>query len=375
MNAFRSTCVAVVALAFLLAGCTDKSPAETPTRPAMVAQVTAGVPVGALFAGEVRARYEPALAFRVSGKIIRREVDVGDHVRAGQVLASLDAVDLELQLETAHARQASAEADLALARAELERQRSLLDRKLISRSQFEAQDAAFQVAEASLRQASAQAKTAANQLGYAQLLAPDAGVITQRLAEAGQVVTAGQSIFLLALDGEREVAISVPEQTIGAFAPGRELQVELWSSPGQFISGRLREISPAADAASRTYAARVSISKTDVPVDLGQSARVYATEAGLSSLVLPLSALYSSGGQAAVWLVDPQSSRVRLTPVQIGAFGETEVPVIGGVTLGDWVVASGVHLLQDGQLIKPIDKQNRPVVLSVTPVAQDPGAH
>jgi multidrug efflux system membrane fusion protein len=106
------------------------------------------------------------------------------------------------------------------------------------------QDAAFQVAEASLRQASAQAKTAGNQLGYAQLLAPDAGVITQRLAEAGQVVTAGQSIFLLALDGEREVAISVPEQTIGAFAPGRELQVELWSSPGQFISGRLRKYRP-----------------------------------------------------------------------------------------------------------------------------------
>ena len=339
----------------------------------MVVQVSAGMPVGTLFAGEVRARYEPALAFRFNGKMIRREVDVGDRVQAGQVLASLDPVDLELQLETARARQAAAEADLALARAELERQRSLLDRKLISRSQFEAQDAAFQVAEAGLRQARAQAETAANQLGYAQLRAPDAGVITQRFAEAGQVVAAGQSIFLLALEGEREVVISVPEQTVEAFAPGRELQVELWSSPGQFISGRLREISPAADAASRTYAARVSISKTDVPVELGQSARVYATGSGSSSLVLPLSALTSSAGQPAVWLVDPQSSRVRLTPVQIGPYGETEVPVSKGLELGDWVVASGVHLLRDGQLIKPIDKQNRPVVLSGSASEAKPG--
>ncbi len=362
-----------MALALLLAACTDQGPTEEPTRPAMVVQVSAGMPVGTLFAGEVRARYEPALAFRFGGKIIRRDVDVGDQVKAGQVLASLEPVDLELQLEAASARQASAEADLALAKAELERQRSLLDRKLISRSQYEAQDAAFEVARAGLRQARAQAKNASNQLGYAQLLAPDAGVITQRFAEAGQVVTAGQSIFLLALEGEREVVISVPEQTVAEFAPGRKLQVELWSSPGQSIPGRLREISPAADAASRTYAARVSLSQTDVPVELGQSARVFAIETDVPGPVLPLSALYSSAGQPAVWKVDPESSRVRLTPVRVGPFGETEVPLIEGVSPGDWVVSTGVHLLRDGQLIKPIDKQNRPVVLSGPAAVPEPG--
>jgi len=339
----------------------------------MVVQVSAGMPVGTLFAGEVRARYEPALAFRFNGKMIRREVDVGDKVQAGQVLARLDPVDLDLQLETARAQQASAEADLALAKAELERHRSLLDRKLISASQFEAQDAAFQVAGARLRQARAQATTAGNQLSYTQLRAPDAGVIVQRYAEAGQVVAAGQSIFLLAVEGEREVLISVPEQSVEAFTPGRELRVELWSAPGQFIPGRLREISPAADAASRTYAARVSIGKTDLPVELGQSARVYTTGSGAASVALPLAALYSSAGQPAVWKVDPQSSRVRMTPVQIGPFGETEVPVIAGVAPGDWVVAAGVHLLRDGQLIKPIDKQNRPVVLSGPPAVTEPG--
>lgn len=366
---------AVVALALLLAACTDQNPAEEPTRPAMVVQVTADLSIGTLFAGEVRARYEPALAFRLGGKMIRREVDVGDRVQAGQVLARLDPVDLDLQLETARAQLASAEAELVLARAEVERQRSLLERKLISASQFEAQDAAFQVAGAGLRQARAQAMTASNQLSYAQLQAPEAGVITQRFAEAGQVVTAGQSIFLLAVEGEREVLISVPEQSVEAFTPGRELLIELWSAPGQFIPGRLREISPAADAASRTYAARVSIGKTTGPVELGQSARVYTTGSGSPGPVLPLSALYSSAGQTAVWLVDAQSSRVRLAPVQVGPFGETTVPVIAGVAAGDWVVAAGVHLLRDGQLIKPIDKQNRPVVLSGLPAAAGPDAH
>ncbi|MSQ97680.1 MAG: efflux RND transporter periplasmic adaptor subunit [Xanthomonadales bacterium] len=373
MNLLRSTQAAVVALALLLAACTDQGPTEEPTRPAMVVQVSAGMPLGTLFAGEVRARYEPALAFRFNGKMIRREADVGDQVQSGQVLARLDPVDLDLQLEAARAQQASAEADLALAKAELERHRSLLERKLISASQFEAQDAAFQVAQARLRQARAQATTASNQLSYTQLRAPDAGVIVQRYAEAGQVVAAGQSIFLLAVEGEREVVISVPEQSAAEFTPGKELLVELWATPGTLIPARLREISPAADAASRTFAARVSLAETGLPVELGQSARVYTTGSGSPSLALPLSALYSSAGQPAVWIVDPQSSRVRLTPVQIGPFGETEVPVIAGVSSGDWVVATGVHLLRDGQLIKPIDQQNRPVVLSAPPAAAEPG--
>jgi membrane fusion protein, multidrug efflux system len=175
------------------------------------------------------------------------------------------------------------------------------------------------------------------------------------------------------VEGEREVAISLPEQSAEAFKPGRELLVELWATPGQLIPGRLREISPAADAASRTYAARVSLGKSELPVELGQSARVYTTEPGLPALALPLSALHAKDGKPAVWKVDPQTSRVQLTLVQIGPFGETEVPVLDGLEAGDWVVAVGVHLLNDGQLIKPIDNHNRPVVLSGPSTAADPG--
>jgi multidrug efflux system membrane fusion protein len=327
-----------------------------------------------VFSGEIRARYEPALAFRIPGKISRRLVEVGDRVEAGQVLAELDAEDLDLQLESARAQQASAEADLNLARTELERLRSLVDRQLVSSSQFEAQEAAFHVAEARLREARAQTATATNQAGYAELRAPQSGVIMQRQAEAGQVVVAGQAVFLLAVDGEREVAISLPEQSAEAFRPGRELVVELWAMPGQFIPGRLREIAPAADSASRTYAARVSLGKSDLPVELGQSARVYTIEPGPTALALPLSALHAKDGKPAVWKVDPQTLRVRLTPVEIGPFGETAVPVLKGLEAGDWVVAVGVHLLHDGQLIRPIDNQNRPVVLSGPSSTTDPGS-
>ena len=356
--------------ALLLSACAGTEPTQVVARPAMVVQAGAAAVSASAFAGEVRARHEPVLAFRIAGKLAKRHVDVGARVQAGQVLAELDPADVALQLEAARAQQASAEADLALARAELERHRSLFERQLISRSLFETREAAFNASQARLRQAKAQAAASGNQASYAQLRAPSAGVIAQRLAEAGQVVAAGQTVFVLAVDGEREVAISVPEQSAAAFAPGRDLLVELWAAPGKRFAGRLREISPAADAASRTYAARVSLGEAEQALELGQSARVYALDATVAALALPLSALHAKDGQPAVWLVDPHTSRVRLTPVQIGAYRETDVPVTAGIAASDWVVAAGVHLLRDGQLIKPIDSKNRALTLATAaPVA------
>lgn len=347
-----------------LTGCSGSGAVEEVVRPAMVVQIGAGAADATAFAGEVRARHEPALAFRIPGKIVRRRVDVGDAVRKGDVLAELDPADVALQLEAARAQEASAEADSDLARAELERHRNLFERQLISRSLFETREAAFRAAQARLRQARAQSASSGNQASYAQLRAPSDGVIVQRLAEAGQVVAAGQSVFVLAVAGEREVAISVPEQSSALFTPGKELLVELWAEPGKAIPGRLREISPAADAGSRTYAARVSLGASAVPVELGQSARVYARDAGAVALALPLSALHIKDGQPAVWRVDPATSTIHLTPVKTGAYRETDVPVLAGLKAGDWVVSAGVHLLQEGQTIKPIDRSNRAVALA-----------
>ncbi|MFH1599062.1 MAG: efflux RND transporter periplasmic adaptor subunit [Pseudomonadota bacterium] len=354
-----------------LAGCGDDAATQETARPAWVVQASTQGAAPTAYAGEVRARHEPALAFRIGGKISKRFVDVGARVKKDQPLAELDASDVALQREAAQAQLSSAEADLALAMSELERYRDLVDQQLVSRSLYDARVSQHEAATARVRQARAQADVSVNQAGYAVLRAPASGVIAQRLAEAGQVVAAGQTVFVLAEDGEREVAISVPERDARDFSVGRPLAVELWSRPGERFPGALREISPSADPQARTFAARVSFEPGDTPVDLGQSARVYANGGDQPVVTVPLSAVHEKDGEAAVWVVDPAASQVKLRPVVLGAFGEDRVPVREGLAAGDWVVAAGVHLLLEGQRITPIDDQNRPVDLAPPASAAD----
>ena len=348
----------------VLAGCGGVPEAETPARPAMVVQPLAGGGTATAFAGEVRARHEPVVGFRIGGKLAERFVDVGARVKKGDPLARLDAADVALALEGARAQLESAKADLALAEAELERHRSLFERQLVSRSLYDTRVAQRDAAQARVRQAKAQVSASGNQAAYARLLAPADGVIAQRLAEAGQVVQAGQPVFVLAQDGEREVAIAIPERRAAEFAPGRALAVELWSEPGVRLPATVREIAPAADPQARTYAARVAFDAGASRGELGQSARVYALEAAGSTLSVPLSAVHGADGETAVWVVDAATATVHLRPVHAGAFGEATVPVISGLEAGEWIVAAGVHLLQEGQKIRPIDRDNRAVVLA-----------
>lgn len=365
--------VVLVAGAIALAACSGKAPEENRSRPAMVVQPDAAAANLSVYAGEVRAQSEPDLAFRIGGKISRRLVDVGEQVKKGQPLAELDASDVGLQLVAARAQLASEESDLSLANSELERYQSLLDRQLVSKSQYDARVSAQQAAEARVRQAQAQARVSGNQADYAVLRAPADGVVSQRLAEAGQVVAAGQTVFVLAEQGQREVAISVPEQSAGLFTPGREMAVELWSQPGKRFPAKLREIAPAADSQARTFAARVSFDPGDVRTEIGQSARVFALQQGKRSLAVPLPALYAKNGKPALWVVDPDKSTVSLRPVTIGAYGEAEVPVLTGLEPGEWVVVAGVHLLLEGQRILPINRENRPVELrAATAAPADP---
>lgn len=353
-------------VALALAGCGHAPEPET-VRPALVIQPGAGQDGVSAFAGEVHAREEPQLAFRIGGKIARRFVDAGARVKPGEALAELDPGDVRLQADTARAALASARADLALASAERERYKKLLEQQLVSRSLYDARDQAWRSAVARVDQAQSQALLAANQAAYATLRAPAAGVITQRLAEAGQVVTAGQPVFVLAADGEREVAFSVPEQSLAQFPVGRVLVVELWAAPGKQLVGKLREISPAADPVARTYAARVSLTGPAIDAELGQSARVYAADAG-ASLSVPLSAIVQKDGGTAVWVVRPTATPARgavhLVPVRTGPWGEQRVPVLAGLGPDDWVVAAGAHLLREGQVVQPVDRDDRAVPLT-----------
>ncbi|MGK9065159.1 efflux RND transporter periplasmic adaptor subunit [Stutzerimonas chloritidismutans] len=352
----------VLALVFL-AGCSEEAAEQLPPRPVMVVQPQPASESVENYPGEVHARYEPELAFRIPGKVVERLVEAGDRVRKDQPLASLDPQDVRLQLEGIRAQVAAAEANLRAARAEHERYKTLLGRQLVSRSQFDASENAFRSAQARLQQAKAEFEVADNQVGYAVLRATRDGVIAQRHIEVGQVVAAGQTAFVLAADGEREVAISLPEQAFERHSVGQQVAVELWSQPGQQYPGRIRELSPAADQQSRTYSARVAFSDEDVPAELGQSARVSIQIDAEAPLAVPLSAVTAEQGAAFVWRVrdDATLERVR---VRTGPFGETLVPVLEGLQPDDWIVLAGVQMLHEGQQVRPVDRDNRAVVLA-----------
>ena len=245
-----------VSLSLLLGACGNGESAQPTIRPAMVVQPQPAADAVDTYAGEVRARYEPDLAFRIGGKITRRLVEVGDRVKKDQPLAELDPQDVRLQLEATRAQVAAAEANLQLVRAERDRYRTLLERKLISQSQFDNVENQYRAGEARLKQIKAEYNVASNQADYAVLRASQDGVIASRRAEVGQVVAAGQTVFSLAADGEREVLISLPEHAIERFKVDQPVAVELWSQPGRQLPARIRELAPAADQQSRTFAAR-----------------------------------------------------------------------------------------------------------------------
>lgn len=354
-----------VSLIALLTACGNDQEVEAPPRPAMVVQPEPAAALLETFPGEVRARFEPELAFRIGGKVSKRLVEVGERVKADQPLAELDPQDVRLQLEAVRAQMAAAEANLNLARAERDRYQTLLERQLVSRSHFDSADNAYRSAEAQYQQVRAQYDVARNQATYAVLRAPQNGVIASRRLEVGQVVAAGQTVLTLAADGEREVAIGLPEHALERFRLGQEVAVELWSQPGKRFPARIRELAPAADPNSRTFAARVAfLEGGNVPAELGQSARVLISHAGSVPLAVPLSALSAEGGKPFVWVVDPGTETLQRRLVQVGPYGESRVPVLAGLDAKDWVVAAGVQVLREGQKVRPVDRNNRPVTLT-----------
>lgn len=344
-----------------LSGCSgDAATTEHTISTALVVQPNSTHTGHDSFAGEVRARYEPDLAFQVGGKVIERLVEVGDRVEKGQSLARIDPRDVRLQLDAARARVAAAKADHDLARSEQKRYQTLLERKVISQSQYDSVSSQLEAAAAQLRQARADLEVARNQAGYAELRAPRNGVIMSRQVEVGQVVAAGQTVFTLAADGDREVLIHLPENRVNQVSLQQDVKVELWSRPGEHYDGRVREIAPSADPQLRTYAARVAFTSDDVPADLGQSARAFFPQ-GDTRMSIPLSALTAEADAPYVWKVNPADQTLVKAPVRIGPYQEDQVPVLAGLETDDWIVAAGTQLFREGQTVKPVDRRNRQV--------------
>ncbi|MCB1918415.1 MAG: efflux RND transporter periplasmic adaptor subunit [Candidatus Competibacteraceae bacterium] len=347
-----------IAASTMLAACLPK-PAETPpaVRP-VKSMVVAAEPIDRVsqYAGEVQARHEITLAFRVSGKVIERSAEVGQQVEPGDVLMQLDAGDLALNEEALRAQLIAAQADRNQAHAKYDRAKALLGRNLISRNDYDTLKGAYETAEARVQQAESQLSGGARQTGYTQLQSDQAGVITAVQAEVGQVVTAGQPVLNLALPGEKEVEISVPENRHDELRVGDKVQISLWSAPGQTYQGQVREIAPLADPLTRTYAAKVTFVDADSAVKLGMTASVRASRRlALPAIRLPLTALIEQDGQPAVWVVDPQSLKVFRRRIELGPFHENQVTIARGLAPGERVVTAGTHKLYPEQQVRLLD--------------------
>lgn len=332
-----------VALASLLAGCSRPDVPVEAARPVLVVHPSAGAQAGfSAYAGEIRAREETALSFRIGGSLLRRLVDAGDHVRRGQLLAELAILAMPACRSPPRRRtRACAATSNATAR--------------WSRRSWSASRRSMRSRRPTARPARSTTLTR-NQSACTRLLAPRDGVIANRQAEAGQTVAAGQAVYTLAGDGGREVAIALPESRIrevsGPAGAGRTAE-----HAGPAPAGPRARYFPAADPQARTYAARVALDgDAATAVELGQSARVYMQEHGeAAALRVPLSAVQraADGRPASLWVVDPKSRRVRLAAVKLGTYAEDVVPVLGGVDANARVVAAGGHLLREGQLVAP----------------------
>ncbi len=349
-----------LAAALALGACSKAEPPPEPVR--AVKLLTVGV--GALdtqleYAGEVRARIESRLGFRVAGKLVRREVELGQHVQAGQLLARLDASDYRLGADAARAQVAAATTQRDLAAADVRRYSQLKAQNFISGAELERREATLKSAQATLDQAKAQLASQSNQEAYAQLLADVPGVVTGIDAEPGQVVSAGSPVVRIAQDGPRDVVFVVPEDKRGAIRVGQKVNVRPWSAGMQPLQGQVREVAASADPVTRTYQVKVALPTSDAATVPPLGATVYALPEGMGPtgqpvIKLPTTALRQEGGGGqgtAVWVFDAASSTVKLQPVQLATADGNEAVIAAGLTPGMQVVAAGVHVLTPGQKV------------------------
>lgn len=352
-----TTATWILAAALALAACSGAPPpvAVVPVVLVQAPELLTGE-AAEVFPGTVRSREEADLAFRVAGKILQRRVSAGAHVKAGEALATVDPVDVRLNLQAAEAAAAAAHADLSLADAELKRAQELFNKGFISKSAYDIRESGQHVARARYEQAVSNVKLADNQARYATLVADKAGLITAVLAEAGQVVAAGQPVLRFAADLSREVSINVPEGRVEALRAAPRLGVVLWARPGKSYQGHVREINLQADRATRTHEARVTIVDADDAIQLGMTATVMMgarMEGGVFQV--PLAALGEVAGVPAVWSVG-KDQRAHPVTVKVVRYVENAAIVRGALDPSMKIVSAGVHLLVDGEAVRPLER-------------------
>lgn len=300
---------------------------------------------------QIRPRIESEHAFRVSGKIAERLVDIGMQVKEGQPLARLDASDLKLQLDQARAEHDAARSALSRETAERDRARTLNGQGWTATATLQRQQMVLDEASGRLERAERAVSLAENALAYATLTAQADGVVTQIVAEPGQVVTAGQAVVKIARAGEFEAEVAVPETLIDAVSTA-DATVSLWAVPDKTYAASLRELAPMADPATRTFAARFTIVAPDAAMRLGMSATLSLTVQNPPVASVPISSLFDEGEGPSLWVVDRASGSISLKAVTVAAFQGDRALIAAGIGGGETIVTAGVHKLEPGQKVR-----------------------
>lgn len=340
-----------------LSACGGKPPESEAARPVIAQPVTTADSAQALrFPGEIHARYEMPLSFRIGGQLIARYARLGDTVKKGQPLARLDDADASKTQASAQAALDAAEHRLVFATQQRDRDEAQARENLISRLQLEQTRDAYAAALAGRDQARQQLALSQNQSRYTTLVADRDGSITSEQAEVGQVLAAGQPVFGFAWSGERDVFFDVPEDRLSDVATGQAATVNVLALSGKPIAARVREISPAADPQARTYRVKASIDEPGAQLRLGMTADVALAPAATQgkSVRLPATALFHQGEKTAVWVVRAEDSKLELRPVSVLRYGERDVLVSSGLNAGERVVMQGVHTVSAGEKVQPV---------------------
>jgi len=355
----RPALALLATLSLALAACSKPESAPEPVRAVRTVTVASGAAGGVHeYAAEVRARTETRLGFRVAGKLTSRMAEVGQRVKAGQVLAQLDPADLKLQQDAAQAALRAAQAAYDLSAAEFKRYKELREQGFISALELERRDTALQAQKAQLDQAKAQSAVQGNLAAYAALAATAAGVVTGVDAEVGAVLAAGAPVVRLAHDGPRDVVFAVPEDAAAGarvlLGKSGALRVRPWGGAAA-VPATVREVAAAADPATRTFLVKADVGAA--PVQLGQTMTVLVELPKREGVIkLPLTAVMRQQGQTAVWVLDRSAMTVKVQPVVVAGADGNEVVVASGLAAGATVVTAGVHTLTPGQKVKLYDE-------------------
>ena len=352
MGGPTSTVICSVALLVLLSGCGQEKP-EPKAHSRVFVQTVQPTDFAAAvtLTGDIQARVQTDLSFRVGGKIIQRMVDVGDRVTARQVLAKLDPKDLQTNVDSAQAQVVAEQARVKQTAAAFVRQEKLLPKGYTSRSEYDAAQAALRSSQSALAAAQAQLANAREQLGYTALIAEAPGVITARQAEVGQVVQATMPIFSLARDGERDAVFNVYESLLVEPSTDTPITVSLLDNPSIQVQGKVREVTPAVAANTGTVQVKIALQALPEGMHLGSVVSATANGPAKASVELPWSALTKDLNEPAVWLVDGDG-KVQLHKVTVARYLTGKVILSEGLKGGDKVVVAGGQLLHPGMQVE-----------------------